>query len=110
MTSLNPVVPIGTQVTEVLTRHRGLSNGEAREEAADLLRRVGIPDPSRRLREYPHQLSGGMRQRALIAAALACRPGCSSPTSPPRPWTSPSRRRSWNCSRPWWRSRGPPSS
>ncbi|GAA3447270.1 ABC transporter ATP-binding protein [Planomonospora venezuelensis] len=74
MTSLNPVVPIGTQVTEVLTRHRGLGNGEARREAADLLRRVGIPDPSRRLREYPHQLSGGMRQRALIAAALACRP------------------------------------
>ncbi|MBG0833012.1 ABC transporter ATP-binding protein [Planomonospora sp. ID67723] len=74
MTSLNPVVPIGTQVTEVLTRHRGLSNGEARREAADLLRRVGIPDPSRRLREYPHQLSGGMRQRALIATALACRP------------------------------------
>ncbi|GGS55974.1 dipeptide/oligopeptide/nickel ABC transporter ATP-binding protein [Planobispora rosea] len=74
MTSLNPVVPIGTQVTEVLTRHRGLGNGEAREEAADLLRRVGIPDPSRRLREYPHQLSGGMRQRALIATALACRP------------------------------------
>ncbi|MFC4062131.1 ABC transporter ATP-binding protein [Planomonospora corallina] len=74
MTSLNPVVPVGTQVAEVLVRHRGLARGEAREEAADLLRRVGIPDPARRLKEYPHQLSGGMRQRALIAAALACRP------------------------------------
>ncbi|MEV6860154.1 ABC transporter ATP-binding protein [Streptosporangium subroseum] len=74
MSSLNPVVPIGVQVTEVLVRHRGLSSGEARAEAAELLRRVGIPDPSRRLREYPHQLSGGMRQRALIAAALACSP------------------------------------
>ena len=74
MTSLNPVVPIGRQVTEVLERHRGMSGGAAREEAAALLRRVGIPDPGRRLREYPHQLSGGMRQRALIAIALACRP------------------------------------
>jgi peptide/nickel transport system ATP-binding protein len=74
MSSLNPVVPIGVQVTEVLVRHRGLSSGEARAEAAELLRRVGIPDPARRLREYPHQLSGGMRQRALIAAALACSP------------------------------------
>ncbi|MDP9396327.1 MAG: ABC transporter ATP-binding protein [Actinomycetota bacterium] len=74
MTSLNPVVPIGRQVTEVLERHRGMSGGAAREEAASLLRRVGIPDPGRRLREYPHQLSGGMRQRALIAIALACRP------------------------------------
>jgi peptide/nickel transport system ATP-binding protein len=74
MSSLNPVVPIGVQVTEVLVRHRGLSSGEARAEAAELLRRVGIPDPARRLREYPHQLSGGMRQRVLLAAALACSP------------------------------------
>jgi peptide/nickel transport system ATP-binding protein len=69
------VVPIGVQVTEVLRRHQGRSTGEAREEATALLRRVGIPDPGRRLREYPHQLSGGMRLRALIAIALACRPG-----------------------------------
>ncbi|MDP9417811.1 MAG: ABC transporter ATP-binding protein [Actinomycetota bacterium] len=74
LSSLNPVVPIGRQVTEVLERHRQLSGAEAREEAGALLRRVGIPDPGRRLREYPHQLSGGMRQRALIAMALACRP------------------------------------
>jgi peptide/nickel transport system ATP-binding protein len=74
MSSLNPVVPIGIQVTEVLTRHQGLKGDEAKEAAADLLTRVGIPDPNRRLKEYPHQLSGGMRQRALIAMALACRP------------------------------------
>jgi peptide/nickel transport system ATP-binding protein len=74
MSSLNPVVPIGIQVTEVLTRHQGLKGDEASSAAADLLNRVGIPDPTRRLKEYPHQLSGGMRQRALIAMALACRP------------------------------------
>ena len=74
MSSLNPVVPIGIQVTEVLSRHQGLKGDEASAAAADLLNRVGIPDPTRRLKEYPHQLSGGMRQRALIAMALACRP------------------------------------
>jgi peptide/nickel transport system ATP-binding protein len=74
LSSLNPVVPIGTQVTEVLVRHRDLSKADARTEAARLLDVVGIPDPQRRLREYPHQLSGGMRQRALIAMAVACRP------------------------------------
>ncbi|HXV92047.1 MAG TPA: ABC transporter ATP-binding protein [Pseudonocardia sp.] len=74
LSSLNPVVPIGVQVTEVLSRHRGMNKGAARTEAAELLARVGIPDPRRRLDSYPHQLSGGMRQRALIAVALACRP------------------------------------
>jgi peptide/nickel transport system ATP-binding protein len=74
MTALNPVIPIGLQVTEVLRRHRGMAGGAARDEAASLLQRVGIPDPRRRLTEYPHQLSGGMRQRALIAISLACRP------------------------------------
>jgi peptide/nickel transport system ATP-binding protein len=74
LSSLNPVIPIGLQVTEVLVRHRGMSGEVARKEAADLLDRVGIPDPQRRLKEYPHQLSGGMRQRALIAMAVACRP------------------------------------
>ncbi|MER7076599.1 peptide/nickel transport system ATP-binding protein [Saccharopolyspora kobensis] len=74
LTSLNPVVSIGLQVSEVIERHRGLSRKEAMPEAEDLLRRVGIPDPKRRLNEYPHQLSGGMRQRALIAMALACKP------------------------------------
>jgi peptide/nickel transport system ATP-binding protein len=74
LSSLNPVVPIGVQVTEILTRHRGLRGAAARKEAAALLDRVGIPDPTRRLKEYPHQLSGGMRQRALIAMAVACAP------------------------------------
>ncbi|MER7460284.1 ABC transporter ATP-binding protein [Micromonospora sp. NPDC126480] len=74
LSSLNPVIPIGLQVTEVLTRHRGMKGDAAEKEAAQLLDRVGIPDPKRRLKEYPHQLSGGMRQRALIAMAVACQP------------------------------------
>ncbi|MEV3935341.1 ABC transporter ATP-binding protein [Glycomyces sp. NPDC049804] len=74
LSSLNPVVPIGRQITEVLERHRGLKGDKASKEAALLLDRVGIPDPHRRLREYPHQLSGGMRQRVLIAIAVACAP------------------------------------
>ena len=74
LSSLNPVVSIGLQVTEVLERHRGLKRSAATREARDLLDQVGIPDPTRRLKEYPHQLSGGMRQRALIAMAVACRP------------------------------------
>jgi peptide/nickel transport system ATP-binding protein len=74
LTSLNPVIPIGLQVTEVLRRHRGMNKEAARKAAVELLDRVGIPDPRRRLESYPHQLSGGMRQRALIAIALACGP------------------------------------
>ncbi|GAA2141110.1 ABC transporter ATP-binding protein [Glycomyces algeriensis] len=74
LSSLNPVVPIGRQITEVLERHRGLKGDKASKEAANLLDRVGIPDPTRRLKEYPHQLSGGMRQRVLIAIAVACNP------------------------------------
>src|SRR6188768_4426669 len=74
LSSLNPVVPVGLQVTEVLERHRGMSRKAAQPVARDLLKRVGIPDPDRRLKDYPHQMSGGMRQRALIAMALACNP------------------------------------
>jgi peptide/nickel transport system ATP-binding protein len=74
LSSLNPVVPIGTQVTEVLERHRGLSRKAATPIAREMLDKVGIPDASRRLKDYPHQLSGGMRQRALIAMALAAQP------------------------------------
>ncbi|WP_068261912.1 ABC transporter ATP-binding protein [Janibacter limosus] len=74
LSSLNPVVAIGRQVSEVLERHKGMSRKEAMPHARDMLDKVGIPDPDRRLSEYPHQLSGGMRQRALIAMALACEP------------------------------------
>ncbi len=74
LSSLNPVVPVGRQVTEVLERHRGMSRKAATPVARDLLDKVGIPDPERRLKDYPHQMSGGMRQRALIAMALACEP------------------------------------
>ncbi|OLT39654.1 dipeptide/oligopeptide/nickel ABC transporter ATP-binding protein [Serinicoccus sp. CNJ-927] len=74
LSSLNPVVPLGTQVAEVLQAHQGMKPGPAGRRATELLDKVGIPDPTRRLKEYPHQLSGGMRQRALIAMALACEP------------------------------------
>jgi peptide/nickel transport system ATP-binding protein len=74
LSALNPVVPVGVQVTEVLRRHRGMRSRSARRAALELLDSVGIPDPSRRLGDYPHQFSGGMRQRVLIAIALACRP------------------------------------
>ncbi|MFE6934490.1 ABC transporter ATP-binding protein [Streptomyces sp. NPDC057699] len=74
MTSLNPVKKVGTHLTESLRAHLGLSRAAARERAVDLLRQVGIPEPSRRARQYPHELSGGMRQRVVIAMALACGP------------------------------------
>ena len=74
LSALNPVVPLGIQVAEVLERHRGMRSSAALARAAELLEKVGIPDPTRRLHEYPHQLSGGMRQRVLIAMALACEP------------------------------------
>jgi peptide/nickel transport system ATP-binding protein len=74
LTSLNPVMRIGSQLTEAIRAHQNVSRKVARERAVELLRDVGIPDPVRRLEEYPHQFSGGMRQRAMIAMALACRP------------------------------------
>jgi peptide/nickel transport system ATP-binding protein len=74
MTSLNPVLTIGRQIGETLRLHEGISRGEARGRGAEMLAMVGIPDPTRRLREFPHQLSGGMRQRVMVAIALACRP------------------------------------
>ncbi len=74
MTSLNPVLTIGTQITESLKLHEGMNNSQSRKRAADLLDMVGIPDAYRRLDDYPHQFSGGMRQRVMIAMGLSCNP------------------------------------
>jgi peptide/nickel transport system ATP-binding protein len=74
MTSLNPVLTNGRQIGETLRLHQGLSKQQAEDRAVEMLKLVGIPEPGRRVREYPHQLSGGMRQRVMIAIALACNP------------------------------------
>ena len=74
MTSLNPVFTIGYQIMEAIMLHQNVSKKEARQKAIEMLRQVGIPLPEQRVDEYPHQLSGGMRQRAMIAMALSCNP------------------------------------
>jgi peptide/nickel transport system ATP-binding protein len=84
LNSINPVYTVGNQIREALRIHQGLSGSEARTRAIELLESVGIPDPSRRVDEYPHQFSGGMQQRAVIAIALACDPDllvCDEPTT-----------------------------
>ena len=74
MSALNPVYTIGNQIAEMVRAHESVSAKEARQRAIEMLRKVGIPDPQQRVDEFPHQLSGGMRQRAMIAVALACSP------------------------------------
>jgi oligopeptide/dipeptide ABC transporter ATP-binding protein len=74
MTSLNPVYTVGEQIAEALRLHRNLNKNDAWNEAIEAMKEVSIPDPSRRVNDYPHQLSGGMRQRVMIAMALACNP------------------------------------
>ncbi|HEY8611892.1 MAG TPA: ABC transporter ATP-binding protein [Roseomonas sp.] len=74
MTSLNPVLTVGRQIGETLRLHQGLDKQQAEQKSIEMLKLVGIPAPERRVREYPHQLSGGMRQRVMIAMALACNP------------------------------------
>jgi peptide/nickel transport system ATP-binding protein len=74
MTALNPVLSVGEQMTDVLRRHRKMTRREARDVAIDMLSKVGIPVPQKRIDEYPHELSGGMRQRVMIAMALSCNP------------------------------------
>lgn len=74
MTSLNPVYRVGKQIVEAIRTHESVSKKEARERAIDMLRKVGIPSPEKRIDDYPHQMSGGMRQRVMIAMALSCNP------------------------------------
>jgi peptide/nickel transport system ATP-binding protein len=74
MTSLNPAFPVGEQISEAILRHRKVDKLQAQNQAVEMLQKVRIPSPERRARDYPHQLSGGMRQRVMIAMALACNP------------------------------------
>ncbi|WP_254546520.1 dipeptide ABC transporter ATP-binding protein [Halomarina pelagica] len=74
MTSLNPVLTVGTQITETIEHHQGLSEEAAYERAVEAMREVGIPDPETRIEDYPHEFSGGMRQRVLLAIGLSCKP------------------------------------
>ena len=97
MTSFSPVHTVGAQLVEAVMLHNAVSGKEARRRGVEALRSVGIPKPERRIDEYSFELSGGLRQRAMIAVALSCDPRLSSPTSRRRRSTSLPRRKSWNC-------------
>jgi len=94
LSAMHPFYTVGHQIIEAYRVHNNVSRKVARKHAVEMLDRVGIPQPDLRADEYPHQFSGGMRQRAMIAMALSCDPSCSSPTSPRPPSMSRSRRRS----------------
>lgn len=98
-TALDPVFTVGEQIAEVLRYHKGLSRAEARKGAIELLDMVHIPDAARRASDHPHQWSGGMRQRAAIAMAMALSPSCLSRMSRQQLSMSRRRRASWSCSR-----------
>lgn len=84
MTSLNPVYTVGNQIAESVILHQRVGKTEARARAIEMLAKVGIPNPAQRVNEYPHQLSGGMRQRVMIAMALCCQPALVIADRPPR--------------------------
>ena len=108
LTSLHPLYRVGWQITEMIRAHeKSVSRKEAMERAVELLRKVGIPKPETRVHDYPHQFSGGMRQRAMIAMALSLTPSSSSRTSRPPRSTPPSRLRSSICCSGCSRTRAP---